>query len=603
MIHFAYITGDELYKSLSIRDNSRFNRLTAQLMDIPSLYLLIKANILLSSFPAVEIPEESIEVQRALAVNLLAPHNWRILSRPEFNQRPLFHRQQMLLMIKKILRFSRQVPVEDILLNDEQTFSLGRLCVNASNLLTSRSQEKILDKLPLAEVGDQLLLQFLPPFELFNPPAIDKGVARTLEYLRLLNELCPVFADGMSLDEYFKTRTGISLNTFLFLVIGIYTHYYNRARRGINGFLNTPENFNLRKSNYFSNLSIDSTEIEAFFSLTCRSIPEFKEELGEENSGNGQEQYDFTVFRKYPLIYVFEQNVFSCVDIGLLLEKVTMGLYRMIHNALPDDPGNPGRKEQKIADLLHSRWASTVETYTGSLIAQQSGIHTNVEFNFGRSDNKQIDFIIGEGDDCSIIEVKGGSLSAKKYAGSRVMIDELNEKFGIKENKSGVRQLVRDIEILFNSRENERRRLRNFNCPTEFLKAKNIYPVLIVEESSLRLDLAQYKLQLWFEEEKQKRSHNIDSNITISTLLVLPIESLEELEPYLEAGDFTFFDFVRYYAQHMRRNRPFHDNPSYLVLNNFLAENRISPRVNQRISDRFSDFVKTTAFIDLEDKK
>lgn len=157
--------------------------------------------------------------------------------------------------------------------------------------------------------------------------------------------------------------------------------------------------------------------------------------------------------------------------------------------------------------------------------------------------------------------------------------------------KSGVRQLVRDIEILYNANQMERNKLIDFNCQTYFLEATVIYPVLVVDEGVFNFELLQSKLIKWFDDEIISKKFNISTQVTVKPLLILTISLLEDLEPYLENDDFTLFDFAEFYADEVINRAASLRYASVTALNAFSETRGIKYRQNNRMYKIFEDFM------------
>lgn len=93
----------------------------------------------------------------------------------------------------------------------------------------------------------------------------------------------------------------------------------------------------------FSKLNYSEEEIDSFYKLTVIEFEKLKSE-SENNRlrANLQMQYDFTVFRKYPMFHLSE-DILTPVDFSFLIEKVSIGLYHTILNSLSDNKVNPQR--------------------------------------------------------------------------------------------------------------------------------------------------------------------------------------------------------------------------------------------------------------------
>src|SRR5947209_121902 len=148
----------------------------------------------LLSFYAADIPK-AIEVQGFLFANLVEDELFEKAKR-RFGQftmveRPLFHRQQLLAMMKRVLLESSEDgefdpnPKENV----QHRYALGRACLMINDFLFPKEQEERLRKGEDPDederIHGELFAQWLPTSELMNPPDPMNAVVRNLEYVRI----------------------------------------------------------------------------------------------------------------------------------------------------------------------------------------------------------------------------------------------------------------------------------------------------------------------------------------------------------------------------------------------------------------------------------
>lgn len=138
---------------------------------------------------------------------------------------------------------------------------------------------------------------------------------------------------------------------------------------------------------------------------------------------------------------------------------------------------------------------------------------------------------------------------------------------------AGVEQLVRKLEIVFNADRAARKRFAQLNVDA----VRRVYPVLVVQDTSLQIGLANWRLKRWFEEERASR--RIDRDVVVRPLSLLTVENLERLLSYVEASDFAFTDILDEYGLgEYQPHESFQD-----VLINFRRKRGIKSRPNERI--------------------
>lgn len=577
----GYILGSEVFETLRVKTENELERRFIEKLNWESaVHLLINANLLLSLFHRTHTTEFA-KTQNFLAETFFSDSILEKLRSSKFNGRLALHRQLILTVIKKVMRSGTDVNGRDPNSSIEDKKFLGKTLLHASDFLSE----------PTTTGREELIAQLVPTFELYNPPNLDGGIARTLEYIRIFDTKYPDFHETLSLDQFFNNATGISLKTLLEVTGAIYAYFFTNDEN-LELFINDPSKLNLSRSRYFKHLGDSSSEVDAVFRLFCRDRHELRDEVISTKGLDKRESYDFSVFRKFPLVYI-NNDVFTCVDFGFLTEKVSFGFYRTIFNALPDNAEIPGTKEKAIAGKLSEGWGTSIELYVQSIFEKQECFYPDVKFKSGKGKDEQIDGVFVCGQRAILIEIKGRFLSGRaKYAGDKTVIEEIDKKFGrnSKDDKGAIYQLARDIKLLYGGDSEEQQKLSDFTCPTSVLDANAVYSVLITDESTLRLDLIQWLLRDWFEEEFAKEK--LRKGLIRKPVLILPLETLEEIEPFLIDNDFEFIEFVEYYCSLVDLRLAFPLLASDQVFRRFLSIKELDPKSNRRTWDIFTSFIE-----------
>lgn len=476
--------------------------------------------------------------------------------------RPVFSRWQFLALMKRILLESSNIGIknpsdDDETRRDEARQTLGDLNLMLGDLFFNEDQADKLNKNAAEpeKVHDELMVQWLFPFELIHPPNVFQAIARNDEYFNIFDKRTDEFkfSGGQSLAQRFAYLTGLEIREYLRLYFSVYIAHIELVKSESDYINANPSKINFDKELIFSRLNLDSKEKEVFFQRAITDIPSLIESVKRDMASNRMWQFDFTTFRNSPLVYNTDSKEgFTCIDFSFLIEKLASGVYHTILNSLPE--GNPDRGkfqsywgyvfEQFINDRLR-------EEYPSSLLANR--FYANPHFNKKKSDEVS-DAILDYGDSIVLMEHKGGYLSLdEKYSGD---VDKLlagvANKFGL--HKKALEQLPRSIGKLFNEDESERDTFFEYNKEnnsTKTLDAKDIkrirkvYPVLIVQDFSMTIGFMNRRLKLQFAQKMQE--FRLDSNIKVRPLSLLTVEDLENVLEHLE--EVTLTDILDEYAR------------------------------------------------------
>lgn len=592
-----YITYSEVFGRKP--QESEINAVIASLDKDATFRHLSMINNLLALYPIDFNKKKFTEIQTRLAIDWFDKDTYEKLRRyvedVYLTDRPIFHRQQILLLMKKVLLGA----ADDGGLNPDVSLDarkiLGKLCLMISDLtVTAEQEQKTQSDNPYSEeeterVFNELLTQMISVIELFNPPEISASTIRTQELIQISNSEYPELFEGKTLAAYFESLSGISFERFLQMIMGVYAALITKELKEL---IDKPENFNIRKSNYFQNLNYSEAEVYEFYKLTSIKYEDLILEM--ENSplrSSLLPQYDFTVFRKYPLFHL-SNDILTFTDFTFLIEKASFGLYYTILNILQENNIHP--------KMFFQNWGYIFEKYVNKIFR---GIYPVLSNRFHPNtfyENKQqieaFDGIVEYPTALIVMQYKGGLLNAKaKYSGDAdILLDEMNDKFGTKKNKSGINQLAINLERLFNSDVNKRSKIRSL----EFPNTRVVYPILIVNELSMGFGLAHWKLRGWFE--KAIESKNITADIKVNSLMILTIEDLEMLESYLEAEDFTLLEFAQFYStlEYVRFSwflikEHWYEPMTSLreVFYRFRKDRNIEFRPNKKIQSKFDTFM------------
>lgn len=605
MIERTYLTWSEVMGAKVNEDEfieiiSLFNKFT-------TLNLLTNINNFLT-LSSISNEANSFEIQQILSENLLDLDfrtKANTIIKTTLSQRPVFHRQQILFLMKYVMIYSLNnggISYEKATTNEK--YLLGKVCLITNDFFDIYSQEGF-QKTEKTEIEkehheriNELLAQMLAVTELYNPPDIGKALIRTLDYLQISSEILPDFHNGKTLSDTFKNFNGISIKRYLQMVWGIFLWYQNQT---IEDLMENPVNFNLKGNSLFYDLSFPQTEIESFLRLTASTLENFESAIIKEfKNKNLKPQLNFTAFRRFPFIYL-KNDVFTCIDISFLIEKTSYGLFYTFLNSFTRD----------MNDKLFEHWGDVFEIYINRLFREIypefSGLfHTDTRFET-KSRDKAFDGIKDDVNFLLVMEYKASGLSLEaKYSGNaKLLLEKMDEKYG--RYGKGVSQLAKNIEHLFNFEPEKRRKIQGLNSEN----IKVVYPILILNELSLQFGLANWKLINWFNDEIKTKS--IDKKISVKPILVLTVENLENIFLHIDEADFTLLEFVKFYTDFLSdfnnwqsvdlsRMDEYHPmiGARQIFANKFLNEKGISSKANKTLLKELDKFTKE--IIELSDK-
>lgn len=551
----------------------------------PTVLMLAMLNTFLSFYE--HEPSEFSYIQGFLFSNLLDDDLFeRVKERFPHEQRdsrPLFHRQQLLTLIKKTLLLARNDRGYNP--NDAKTkegkYELGRVALMTTNLFDSSEQGARLTMQSEAEeekrrMRDEFCTQMLPIFELSNPPDVLSALVRNREYFRIFQDTLPngkfCFSSGDGIAERFFKLTGLKLNDYLLLIFALYANYENAARQdgAIKRLIDDPGNFNIGINVLFSQMRFTNEERLAFFKLTAIDVDGLIEACRTSCSRLSlKQEYDFTAFRTYPLVYTrAEKDIATCLDSSFLAEKISTGVYHTIKMPLeeaargtePHADESARRAAAKAHVEFLGHWGGAFEIYVNDRLSET---HSPGLKGFYRcpyydeppsgSDTEVFDAVLDYGEDLIVFEHKGKYLDlGAKYSGNReLFLADLksNKRLG-----KGMYQIADNLGFVFNNRPGETRLFfherDDAGLPTkrfglkDIKHIKRIYPVIVHQDFSLRLKCVNLIMNECFQQEIKRR--NVDEAM-VRPLTLLTVEDLETLMPYL--SDVRLPDILKAYSK------------------------------------------------------
>ena len=613
---------------------TEIDELVSSFVKKPTFFMLAMLNTFLSFYEHDR--KRFTEVQGFLFANLtddeLFERAKQKFPNEQMGSRPLFHRQQMLTLMKKVLLIAGDSGKYNP--NDSETkegkYALGRVALMTNDLLNPEEQSRRLEQGGTAE-GDRRRLyeefctQMLPLYELSYAPEVIPALVRNDEYFKIFERMAAqkkfVFSDGDSVPDRFFKLTSLKLKDYLLMIMAVYLNYQgvSTGEDAIKRLIDNPANFNVAVDVIFSKMRFTADERRAFFRQTSASVEGLAEACRVVRSKAPlMQQYDFTALRTYPLIYMREQeDIVTCLDSSFLAEKISTGVYYNIKQPLEMAAkrfnGEGEEESAKIAQKDHDDflgyWGSAFEIYVNDRLrdARSPGLkrfYASPHYDEppSKADTEVFDAVLDYGSALVVFEHKGKYLElGAKYSGDReLFLADLKSK---KRIGKGVYQFADNLERVFDNAEGAKRRtfhergdqgnpVSRFGLK-DILRVKRIYPVIVHQDFSLQLNCVNQIMAEFFREEIAKK--RVDPEL-VRPLSLLSVEDVEVIIPYLVAVPLP--DILEEYAKN--------DDPLMTfdrIFRAFLRRRRTKFRRNEW-SDRRSDEIwqeMRDLFVDLSD--
>lgn len=565
---------------------SDLNELLAQFDSLSTFRLLAMINTLLSFYEKTE--ERARYVQGFLFQNLTTEDLFERVKKKFPNsamtQRPIFHRQQLLALMKRILLKEPEGefnPNDDI----EARHKLGKACLLQNELLDNEEHNKRLEQATVAgeeAVLTELFTQLLFTVELSNPADVLHSIVRSDEFCKILERRSSEFkfSNGESILDRFTRLTGLKLHRYIWMVFCLCIVYLSESE-SLEELINNPAKFNVSKASVFSNTDLSEEEVNAFFHQIATNLTTIIEMLRNTNARVPLvSDYDFTAFRTYPLYYVNEQqDIASTIDFTFLTEKLSAGVFHTISNSIRTEDNKDWHPFSGFWGMIFDEYVNDRLRTLFPLIAQR--FYSNPFLD--RANEEAFDSVIDYGDSLVVMEHKGTYLTLDaKYSGQT---DTLLAGIG-KNMGKGVRQIADKLEAIFNPAEHDtfsqrdgsnEHKLYTFGNQ-DLNRVRKIYPVMVVQEFALQFGLANYKIRQEFKREIEQR--NLRQGITVMPLSLLTVEDIEKVIPYLD--DFILPTILDEYIS--PKQEPLYSFQN--VLNRFLNEKRVLHRNNEWVLSR-----------------
>jgi hypothetical protein len=534
----------------------------AEIPRVPAFLFLCKVGTALSLFELPDLRAKLNDARGSLLVTLLDDEllgalRTKPIDRAEdvfhsirhhggynaFEHRPVFHKQQILYTMKRVLLDAPDTASFEHDLTKQEMYTLGRACLMVNDLLYTDAQDARTPSLPpetdekRTEVGRELLAQLLPGFELNKTRLFTTALAESWILISMFRSDPPVgfSQEGHTLDDLFRSQTGLDLETYFTLVT------FNMATfigLRFDDLMANQEKFNINESTHFRKLDFDRSEIERVYDSLRRSPSDYREAFeSDRDTTPFLDQFNFLPFHTYPIVSI-NPPISTPIDANVLAQKMSSGLYHTLLNNLPNDE----------VTRFFVAWGDVFERYVNMLFEyvyedSQTVFFTEQPFNGLRPETLGFDGFLDGGRTVVAMEYKGGYLNATKYKDNAAALwAAIDKKYGTAKG-AGVEQLVRKIALLFSRDATVRRSFGSYNPR----KAREVYPVLIVQETALEIPIAQILLEEAFNQSLDRSV--VDDRVNVHPLTLLSIDDLQSVLPNIAAGDFSLRRILDYYYE------------------------------------------------------
>jgi len=439
--------------------------------------------------------------------------------------RPLCYPLQLLAMIRLSLVFCEGADDARPDISDAHRHRLGAACLMMGDLFLSPEEFRNINEGAPDDRRKQLMVQFIPQFEIDNPTRLRNLLFRSYAMYRIVLQ-DPILLDrikrecgGLDIEKEFEQLADIPMVNWLSLVFGVYVALAIHTQQE---FLEKPEIFIMNRKNFVANPAISQAHIDEFFELLSLDFDELRAEIRKERPVD--ERFDLVPFKSTPLWKTAENN-YVCVDFSLVSEKLHNGTYFMLSSRLPED------KRWRI----HNAWGLLFEAYVNWLLKSLDG-QDSAEFypdTCWQNGARAFDAVLRRKKVVVAIEYKGGFLrqDARYSSNADAFMRDLDGKIS-----EGCFQLARNIAELFPTTANGKN-LRGVPIPSD---AFCVLPVLVVQDSILRTPFVNYFLNKRFQTERDRFPSK--PQVKILPLNVIQITQLETLVEMAETFGTDFID-------------------------------------------------------------
>lgn len=489
----------------------------------PAVVALSAINILIERFAP------QLDLEAALSEKFLNPslrsHVEPHTPGPKPDYRLIFNRLGVLTALKGLIGVAKNARERE----SYDDHNIGVLIMRGNDFITTRKlreSDKAVEELDLAN-------ELLPIWELINPRNIAYGLARThlliTRYMTAPDSIVSTLRDRIALNPTELRYNGVSLEDFIAITFGLYSHVQNMSPpQLLNGLIHCA----IDSGTFLASTGFPQEIFNTFLRNRSISLDGLRQEITQRKPWERDHcidmiesdvfATDFLAFRKHPIIDL-ENGKHLIIDIQFVAEMLFTGLFFEIFFSL-----DPEHRE----DFL-SLWGRLFELYLWGLLEdfyppQAEILRTDVKFGKG-----QIDALLDFGTYVVVLEFKFFLLLHDvKYSRDR---DRFAQELRLKlvENEKGqpkaLRQLAQAVQAI-----------RTGKVRTALNQDKPVYPVVIVYESSLE----SFGINSFLNSEFQTIHTATDGDAYVRPLTVMSVQELETLLPQTAAGHVSWNEIL-----------------------------------------------------------
>lgn len=281
--------------------------------------------------------DTSEEAQRLLAKQFLRGHHlqraFSLISEPG---RVVFFRPQFYLLMKYLARYGW---IGDTMrpVGKQELEKLGEALLGVVNLIDAESKRKrralnVIDRL------SGITFELVTTSHVLKYPDISLALARArYMYVNIHRQLAvepPL--DFIDIDNVFQEATGIGLDEYLSIGIGIISHYYKYNTEEV--VLHREQDLNIfRPKQYFRKTALEGEVLRRVFDFISMTLSDFRSQASKQS--RREMAYDFLIMKQNPLIKL-DDDVFVLISYSYLFERFTTGVYWIVFDHLRDNAKN-----------------------------------------------------------------------------------------------------------------------------------------------------------------------------------------------------------------------------------------------------------------------
>lgn len=261
---------------------------------------------------------------------------------------------------------------------------------------------------------------------------------------------------------------------------------------------------------------------------------------------------DYTFFKSYPLIEIDKQTFFP-INAIFCINHLYKSVYFEMNKI--NDSLDESIKIKRFSTFITTEFSEKYlfDKYIRETIGKQHGIKLSDEDckNISSKENHRPDFYFRDGNNVFLFENKDIkitdlAINSKDY---NQIGNELNKKLI---DKAGVAQLVNQIVAIDN---------REFLWDKNMPKHPRIYPILVIDDSSLCVPGLNYILNNAFQSKLSER------NVTIHThqLVVIELDTLIAYNQYFKSGRIRIKDLIDGYYKFLQKQNLKAASPNHIM--------------------------------------